>query len=309
MSRMEHRWRTRLTAGAVGTILGVTAPYVANNVLDRFGGDHHTEIRPEKSTITYEAVRELGFLQLLQRDMKGDFRLAALEHYKFPIVDWHYDPSPKVIGQVQDFKADGQSYTVVDFKDIQITRNQVNVDGKMVEAVEAVLPPVKIGGTRVTMLDDGKNPKNGVIDFLSQRGNMGDKIKGKDMFNLADRDFRQKALEDEVLRRASEEYARQIIAKFEEKHGFKFIRVRFADPNTPTLEVSEVALSDGVEVKRRLVDTNGVPIPLEDIETIIARANEKIEGNKKQNNGKYVPTTTIPPHILEQARGRGEHQP
>ncbi len=290
MGRHEssHKWRGRIAAAAVGGLLA-TVP----TIIERSTGDHSTEVRPEKQQLTYEAVRELGYLQLLQRDMKGNFTLVARDHYKLLDLpgkrfDVHYDPSPELIGQKKDFSADGQSFTVIDFKKIQINRRQVMKDGKMVEEVEAILPPVTIGDSKVTMLDDQKMPENGWVDKFTYRLNVGDKIKGKDMFGLAERDFRKKALEDEILKKASEAYAKQIIADFEAKHGFKFVNVRFADPNLPSLQVAEVQLSDGVEIQRRLVDPDGTPRAFRSIEDIIAETNARIEANKARNGGKYV---------------------
>lgn len=290
MSKVEssHRWRGRIAAATVGGVLAITAPYVVER---GFGGSHSTEVKPTKEQLTYEAVKELGFLQLLQRDMKGDFTLVAREHYKdpFPIIDWHYDPSPKVIGQIKDFKAEGQSYSVIDFREIQIVRRQVIIKGKSVEQVDAILPEVKIGGSKVTSLDDHKDPQNGVLDQLSYRLNQGDKIKAKDMFGLAERDFRKKALEDKILKKDSEQYAMQLIAEFEAKHGIKFVNVGFANQTSPALHVSEVQLSNGVEIQKRLVDPDGTTHPFRSVEDIIAETNAKIEANKAMNKGKYVP--------------------
>lgn len=292
MSQAEkrHPWVRRGAAVGLGVSLAIGAQHIPE-LLNR-GGTHTIEVKPQQEEINYEEIKALGFLQLLQRDMTGSFTLVARDHYKTPIFNWHYDPSPKVIGEVQDFKAKGQSYTTIDFKEIQIIKRQVMIDGKMVEQVEAILPEVKIGGSNITQLDDSKNPQNGLIDAVSQRGNNGDKIKGKDMFNLADRDFKQKALEDKVLKSASEAYAQQLIADFEAKQGFSFVKVSFANSDLPALEVTEAQLSDGVEAQKRLVNLDGTPQAFKTIQDIINEANARVVANKAAHGGKYVSDQT-----------------
>jgi hypothetical protein len=298
---------------AAAAATGAAASKYGPSLWRKFFGDTYsseTVVTPEENTVVPEMLSELGFLQLLQRDMSGDFRLKAKDRYKLDLpgerFDVQYDPPSWLKGQEKHFTSKGEAYTVINFRDIKILRS---VNGRGDEEVDVVLPEVRIGGVKVSKIHEiAKDTKNGYFDYAMQRGNFSDKIKVDPVFDTAQNDFSRFALtQDEELLRLSRDFAKKVIAEFENKHGFKVTRVRFEDPTQPYLESVLKELPDGIQVLNNVVNPDGTVHEMEPIEAMITRANARIEENKKVNGGKYVPPK---PHLDSRAAIEAEgHQP